>query len=174
GWDFNSCESLRGGDGVWYPIDFANPCPDSQVTSLHYHFPWLIKANLRWAIFNAAVKRRRPLNLNWAPYYEIADSDRTYREKLTKYVDLAHRSFETDRFEEFCSKHLGHLDEVAHEWFGTDSAKEAVRKKVTALYPENEIDEFTNLFFDRIEKWRNEESGQESDRAFAVARGARA
>ncbi|MFT5735381.1 MAG: hypothetical protein ACI8WY_004068, partial [Planctomycetota bacterium] len=31
GWDFNSCECLHQ-NGVWYPIDFANPCPDSQVT----------------------------------------------------------------------------------------------------------------------------------------------
>ena len=34
GWDFNSCEMLSR-DGVYYPIDFANPCPDSQVNSIH-------------------------------------------------------------------------------------------------------------------------------------------
>ena len=71
GWDFNSCESLRK-DGVWYPIDFANPCPDSQVTSLHYHFPWLVKAYLRWSIFCAVTKRPMRKNLDWEPFYEIA------------------------------------------------------------------------------------------------------
>ena len=39
------------------------------------------------------------------------------------------------RFEEFCAKHLGHLDEVLWEFFGTDIAKDAVRQKVAALFP---------------------------------------
>ena len=85
GWDFNSCEALRK-DGVWYPIDFANACPDSQVTSLHYHFPWLIKANVRWSIFCAATKRRMRINLDWSPFFEIAGKDLPYRERLTAYA----------------------------------------------------------------------------------------
>ena len=83
GWEFNSCEALRQ-DGAWYPIDFANACPDSQVTSLHYHFPWLVAANLRWSIFCAATKRPMPVNLDWSPYFEIAATDRPYREKLRR------------------------------------------------------------------------------------------
>ena len=71
GWDFNSCEALRK-DGIWHPIDFANACPDSQVTSLHLHFPWLIKANIRWSLFCAATKRRMRPNLDWQPFFEIA------------------------------------------------------------------------------------------------------
>src|SRR5205807_569968 len=85
GWDFNSCESLRQ-RSTWVPIDFANPCPDSQVTSLHFHFPWLVKAYLRWTIFCAATKRRMRKNLDWEPFYEVAASDAPYSEKLDKYV----------------------------------------------------------------------------------------
>ena len=154
GWDFNSCEGLRGADGTWYPIDFANPCPDSQVTSLHFHFPWLIEANLRWSIFCTALGRTKAQNLNWAPYYEIAASDATYREKLRAYARIADKSYETERFEEFCAKHLSHLEEVSWEFFGTETAKDAVRQKVMALYPPAEVDDFTEIFWGRIQKWR--------------------
>ncbi len=158
GWDFNSCESLRD-KGVWYPIDFANPCPDSQVTSLHRHFPWLVKAKLRWSLFCAATGRRMKQNLNWDPYYEIADRDLSYREKLTEYGKLARQHFETERFDAFCEKHLAHLDEVAWEYFGTDKALDAVREKVVALFPDHEHDEFTDHFWNEIQIWRDADAG---------------
>jgi hypothetical protein len=156
GWDFNSCEALLRG-GEWYPIDFANACPDSQVTSLHYHFPWLIKANLRWAIFCAATRRRVRHNLDWAPYFAIAAEDLPYREKLRRYARLARETLDAERFEEFCARHLGHLDGVAHEFFATEQARDAVRQKVAALFPAHEVEEFTELFYGRIQKWRVEE-----------------
>jgi hypothetical protein len=156
GWDFNSCEALlRSGD--WYPIDFANACPDSQVTSLHYHFPWLIKANLRWAIFCAATRRRVRHNLDWKPFFDIAATELSYREKLARYAGIARARFETDRFLEFCDRHLGHLDEVACEFFATPTARDAVQRKVTALFPSHEVAEFTELFFERIQRWRDAE-----------------
>jgi hypothetical protein len=161
GWDFNSCESLRG-DGIWHPIDFANACPDSQVSSLHYHFPWLIKANLRWSIFCAATQRRMNMDLGWDEYYKIAEQDISFEDKLDQYYEIAMRRFDADGFEEFCEKHLGHLDEVANDFFGSPLVKDAIRQKVTALYPEHEIEEFTELFWSRVQKWREQEGAGSS------------
>ena len=158
GWDFNSCESLLS-DGVWYPIDFANACPDSQVTSLHFHFPWLIKANLRWSVFCAATERHINTDLNWREYFDIADQDKPFEEKLPDYVRIARQRFDVDRFEEFCDKHLGHLDEVAHSYFASDEVRAAIREKVEALYPDYEYDEFTELFWNRIQQWRQLQGG---------------
>jgi len=88
GWDFNSCEALAK-DGAWHPIDFANACPDSQVTSLHYHFPWLVIANLRWSLFVAATRRKMRKSLDWDPFYKVAREDLPYREKLAAYAAIA-------------------------------------------------------------------------------------
>jgi hypothetical protein len=156
GWDFNSCEALLKA-GEWYPIDFANACPDSQVTSLHYHFPWLVKANLRWSIFCAATRRRMRKNLDWQPFFDAAAEDLPYAEKLERYARIARERFDSERFADFCRQHLGHLDEVAHEFFGSAAARDAVRRKVAALYPPHEIDEFTQLFMNRIDEWRRTE-----------------
>ena len=153
GWDFNSCESLRK-DGTWYPIDFANPCPDSQVTSLHYHFPWMVKAYLKWAIFCAATKRPMRKAFDWDQFYAIGKEPIPYAQKLEKYGALSRKLLEADKFEEFCAKNLKHLDEVAWEFFSTDVAKDAVRQKVTALFPAHEVEKFTELFWQRIQTWR--------------------
>lgn len=155
GWDFNSCEALRK-DGRWYPIDFANACPDSQVTSLHYHFPWLVVSNLKWSIFVAATKRKMRRTLDWDPYYEVAARGLSFADRLDGYARIARQRLEADRFEEFCATHLNHVDEVAWDFFGSDLAKDAVRQKVTALFPAHEIEEFTELFWKRIQLWRQQ------------------
>ena len=157
GWDFNSCESLRS-NGIWHPIDFANACPDSQVTSLHFHFPWLIKANLRWAIYCAATDRQMKTDHNWQAYFAIAEQDMLFADKLSAYANIAMQQFDAEDFYEFCDKHLGHLDVVAHEFFGGEVVRDAIHQKVEALYPEHEIEEFTELFWNRIQDWRNSNS----------------
>lgn len=165
GWDFNSCEALRR-EGVWHPIDFANACPDSQVTSLHYHFPWLIKANLRWSLFCAATERPMRKNMDWQPFLDVAGRDLGPRERLREYARIAHERFETERFREFCLTKLGHLDELAYEFFGSDAMRDAVRQKVEALFPPHEHDEFTELFWDRVQLWREQEGRQGDPHGF--------
>jgi hypothetical protein len=157
GWDFNSCECLRR-DGVFYPIDFANPCPDSQVTSLHYHFPWIVLSQMRWAIFNAATQRPMRRTLDWEPYEEVRKRDLPYRERLRAYAAVADERLETVRFREFCEEHLGELDRIALEFFGTEAAKGAVRKKVEAMFPAHEVDRFTDHFWGLLQFWRKTES----------------
>ncbi len=157
GWDFNSCETIRR-DGVFHPIDFANACPDSQVTSLHYHIPWLVKAKIRWSLFCAVTRRPMRLNPEWGEFFAVADSDMAYRDKLAAYGEIARRRFDADRFTEFCDEHLAGLDEAAYEYFATDRARGIVRNKVAATFPEHEVDEFTDHFFGLIEFWRRTEA----------------
>ena len=59
----------------------------------------------------------------------------------------------------FCATHLAHLDDVVHDFFATDVAYDAVRRKVATLFPEHEITIFTDLFWERIQRWRAEARG---------------
>jgi hypothetical protein len=157
-WDYNSCEALRGPDGVFRPIDFANACPDSQVTSLHYHFPWTVRSLVAWTLFCAYTRRKVRVNPNWEPYFQVADQELSFEEKLERYDALARAYFDTGRFEEFRATHLRHLDEVCVEFFQTARAKEIFRSKVAALFPKHEIDEFTEHFYGLVQLWCKSES----------------
>ena len=98
-------------------------------------------------------------NLVWEPYFEIAgDPDRSYEEKLAAYASLAAAHYDTDRFNEFCDRFLTDLDEVALEYFGTDRAHEAVRRKVAVLFPADEVDQFTAHFWGLVQFWRHTEA----------------
>ena len=97
-WEFNSCETLVKGGEV-YPIDYANACPDVALTSLHYYFPWAIKALVKWCVFALVTGRRPRLDLDTEQYFEIADDAGTsYAEKLAAYRELADSYFDTARY----------------------------------------------------------------------------
>jgi hypothetical protein len=96
-------------------------------------------------------------NLDWEPYFEVASRDLSPTEKLTEYARIARGRLAAAEFEDFCAKHLAHFDEVADAFFGSVEAKAAVRRKVEALFPANEWDQFTELFFARIQDWRKHE-----------------
>jgi len=156
-WEFNSCESLRR-DGTFYPIDFANACPDFQVTSLHFHWPNLIKDMIRWTLFCAATERKQKLNMDWEPFFAVAKKDLPFRDRLREYADISRSRLQVDEFRAFCETHLSHLDEVALEYFGSQSCKDTVRAKVAALYPAHEVDQFTDHFFGLVQFWRKTEA----------------
>jgi hypothetical protein len=99
------------------------------------------------------------LNLDWQPFFAVAEErDMSPREKLAAYAAIAHERFESDRFFEFCDQHLGHLDEVAWEFFGTPRAREAIAGKVAALFPKHEHEQFTEHFWKKIQQWRDEDA----------------
>lgn len=152
GWDFNSCEAIRK-DGEWHLIDFANACPDSQVTSLHYHFPWLVTANLKWSLYVAATRKKFRRSLDWEPYFEVAASERDFAARLAGYARISHARMETEAFQQFCQEHLGHLDSVARDFFQSSTARDAIRLKVEALFPPHEHESFTELFWERVKRW---------------------
>ncbi|MBL8972069.1 MAG: hypothetical protein JNK56_15910, partial [Myxococcales bacterium] len=106
----------------------------------------------------AATKREKSANLSWDPFFAIAKKDLPYRERLKGYAKIANERMETERFNEFCAKHLSHLDEVALEFFATDVAKGYVRQKVAALFPQHEVHRFTEHFWGMVQFWRKTET----------------
>jgi hypothetical protein len=155
-WEFNSCESLVRGTEV-HPIDYANACPDVALTSLHYYFPWAMKALLRWTAFCTVTGRRARIDLETARYFEIADrADLSYEEKLGHYRQLADQHFETERYADFCASRLPHVDELVHGWVDSPDFDALLVETVKATYPPAEHDRFVAHFRGLLGAWVND------------------
>lgn len=113
-WEYNSYEALVK-DGVVHPIDYANACPDSAISSLHVHFPWVIKALVKWTVYCLVTNRRMRFDLNQAEFLRMELSEKP-DEAFERALKLAREYFEEDRFEEFVAKHLSHLDDAFAEF----------------------------------------------------------
>ncbi|MFK7936149.1 MAG: RimK family alpha-L-glutamate ligase [Saprospiraceae bacterium] len=72
GYDFNTVEfAIR--DGIPYAIDFCNPAPDAEITSVgQENFDWVVETAADYAIERALAHRPGKDNLTWGGY--IKDS----------------------------------------------------------------------------------------------------
>jgi hypothetical protein len=159
-WEFNSCETLVK-DGVVYPIDYANACPDVAITSLHYYFPWAIKALAKWTVFCTATGRRPRYDLDTRRYFDIADrTDLDYDEKLAAYRTLADDYFEVERYRDFCASRLTHLDQAVLEWVEGSDFDGLLVETVRSTFPAHEHDQFIAHYRGLLGAWAKDERGR--------------
>jgi glutathione synthase/RimK-type ligase-like ATP-grasp enzyme len=68
GYDFNTVE-LAVRDGVPYAIDFGNPAPDAERTSVgEENFEWVVETAANYAIEQAMNQKDGQLNLTWGEF----------------------------------------------------------------------------------------------------------
>jgi glutathione synthase/RimK-type ligase-like ATP-grasp enzyme len=68
GYDFNTVE-LAVRDGIPYAIDFCNPAPDAEKTSVgEENFNWVVETAADYAIERALAHREGADNLTWGEY----------------------------------------------------------------------------------------------------------
>ena len=156
-WEFNSCETIVK-DGVASPIDYANASPDVALTSLHYYFPWAIRALVRWTAFCSATGRRMRINQTTRDYFEIGDrGDLAYEEKLTEYRRLADDYFQVAEYDEFCATKLPHVDEILVDWVEGPDFDGLLVDTVTSTFPQHEQEHFVAHYRGLLAAWAKDQ-----------------
>jgi len=156
-WEFNSCEMIVK-DGHIYPIDYANACPDMSIISLHYYFPWAIKALVKWSLFCTITGRQTRIDPDTRNYFDIGDrDDLTYEEKLAEYRRLADGYFDTERYYEFCEKYLPDIDEAMVEYVESPQFDALLVDTVRATFPAHEHDKFVPHYRGLLAAWARDQ-----------------
>src|SRR3954467_4844034 len=156
-WEFNSCETLVRGDDV-FPIDYANASPDVALTSLHYYFPWAMKALVRWSVYCTVTGRRARIFTDIDPWFAIADrEDLSYAEKLAAYRRLADDDFESERYAEFCATRMPGCDELVRGYGESPGFDTLIVDTVRSTFPPHEHDEFIAHYRGLLGAWAKDE-----------------
>lgn len=139
-WDHNSCEALISKeDGKIYPIDFANAYPDSNIVSLHFFFPELVKSMVKWLVYNAITERTKPVfGRDWDQYYAVLEQANnenwSYLDKLNEYAAIADKHFSTAEFTQFCDESLGDFERNALEFFASEKFEKIIEEAVRRYF----------------------------------------
>jgi hypothetical protein len=157
-WEFNSCEMLVKNGDV-FPIDYANACPDVAVTSLHYYFPWAMRALVKWTVFCLATGRQPRTDLDTRSYFDVGKrDDLDYRQKLAEYRRLADAYFDVDAYREFCAAQLPDIDRRVLDWTIGPAFDQLLVDTVTSTYPAHEHERFIAHIRGLVALWVQDES----------------
>ena len=149
-------------DGVVYPIDYANACPDVAVTSLHYYFPWAIDGPAevvgllprhRAQGAHPGRHRTRGSRSPTTTASTTAASSRRTSAWRTSYFDL-------ERYQEFCAPALPHVDEMVLDWVQSPEFDQMLASTVATTYPAHEHEQFLAHFRGLIDLWVDDESAR--------------
>jgi hypothetical protein len=156
-WEFNSCETIVK-EGQAHPIDYANASPDLALVSLHYYFPWAIRALVAWCAFCTVTERPMRINQTTRDFFAIAD-DKTlgYEDKLERYGALAERYFDTDAFEEFRAEALPHLDELVVEYAESDELDHLIVNVMLTEEPPHKQERLIERSRTAVRAWASDE-----------------
>ena len=119
GYDFNTVEfAVR--NGVPYAIDFCNPAPDAEVTSVgQENFDWVVETAAEYAIERAKKQKDGMDNLTWGEYVKTgaAKGDLLSSEK---------------KIEKKASKKDAETGKIDHAITAEGTIKKAAPKKIAA------------------------------------------
>jgi hypothetical protein len=156
-WEFNSCETIVRGGEV-HPIDYANASPDVALTSLHYYFPWAIRALVCWSAYCAVSGREMRLFQDSRPYVEVGDDESlSYDEKLRRYRAIADEYFSADEYREFGETVLPHLDEATVELVESPEFDAMLVDAVRTTFPQHEHERFVAHYRGLLSSWAQDQ-----------------
>ena len=162
GWDFNSCELAPEGRGLGTRSTSPTLAPTAQVTSLQHPLP-VARAGepASWGIFCAATQARRCApNLDWSDVLQaVRDQEAaSIARRIAAYAAITRERMEVDALRgPSAAEHLARpRSRSPTSTSATDRARVGrYAQKVEALFPEHEWDEFTDLFFQSLQDWRD-------------------